>query len=171
MTIGKNSIVKFSYEMIIIHEDGSRTQQVEESKPMTVMFGRGNLLEPFEMNLFGHKADDRFSFTLLSEDTYGPHKPEAVQTFDRNEILRNTEFEDMEIEEDMFLPMQTDDGIPFNGRVVSISEDQIILDFNHPLAGKNLFFKGKIISVREPTPEELKAGKYIRPSNKKTGKQ
>lgn len=171
MTIKDKRIVTFRYEMFIHHEDGTQTQQVEESKPLTVMFGRGNLLEPFEEKLVGLKENDTFDFMLKSADTFGPHQSHAVQDFDKKELLEGTEYEDLEIEQDMYLPMETEDGTPFNGKVVDIKGDEITLDFNHPLAGKDLHFRGEIISVREPTPEELQAGKHLPKANKKTGKQ
>lgn len=171
MKIDKNSIVTFRYEMLIVDEDGSQHVQVENSKPLTVMFGRGNLLEPFEKQLFGMRAGDAFDFTLKSEDSYGPHLEHAVQQFSKKGILDESEFEDIEIEEDMYLPMETEDGTPFNGKVVNLDGDNITLDFNHPLAGKDLIFRGKVDSVREATGEELSIGKYISPTNGKTCKQ
>lgn len=171
MTIDKNRVVTFRYEMLILHEDGSQTQQVEESKPLTVMFGKGNLLEPFENQLFGIKENDTFDFTLKSGDTFGPHHSHAVQELNKKEMLQGTEYEDFEIEKDMYLPMETEDGTPFNGKVLDIEGDKITLDFNHPLAGKDLRFRGEIISVREATAEELEAGKHLPQANKKTGKQ
>lgn len=165
-----NPIVTFRYEMFIHHEDGTQTRQVEESKPLTVMFGRGNLLEPFEKKLIGLKENDTFDFMLKSTDTFGPHQSHAVQDFDKKEMLEGTDYGDMEIEKDMYLPMETEEGTPFNGKVVDIQGDKITLDFNHPLAGKDLHFRGEIISVREPTPEELQAGKHLPNTNNLSSK-
>lgn len=171
MTTDQNRIVTFRYEMFIHHEDGTQTQQVAESKPLTVMFGKGNLLEPFEKQLTGLKENDTFDFMLKSADTFGPHQDHAVQEFDKNEMLKDTEYEDLEIEKDMYLPMETEEGTPFNGKVVDVDGDKITLDFNHPLAGKDLHFRGQIISIREATPEELETGKHAPEANKKTDMQ
>lgn len=54
------------------------------------------------------------------------------------------------------LPMMTQDGYRINGVVVSVDSDNVVMDFNHPLAGKDVRFKGKITVVRDATPEELK---------------
>ena len=171
MNISKDSIVTFRYEMLIVEEDGSQHVQVGNSKPLTVMFGRGNLLEPFEKQLFGLSEYDKFDFTLKSRDTFGPHLGHAVQEFSKNDILESSEFEDFEIEEDMYLPMETEEGTPFNGKVVKLEGDKITLDFNHPLAGKDLIFRGKIDEVREATEEEITAGKHISSASGKTCKQ
>ncbi len=171
MKIDKNSVVTFSYEMLIVEEDGSQRIQVEDSKPLTVLFGRGNLLEPFEKQLFGLSANTNFDFTLKSEDTFGPHLDHAVQEFSKKDILEGSDFEDFEIEEDMYLPMETEEGTPFNGKVMKLDGDNITLDFNHPLAGKDLIFRGSVQFVREATEAEIKAGKYLPPANGKTCKQ
>lgn len=171
MKITKDSVVTFRYEMLIVEEDGSEHVQVEDSKPLTVLFGRGNLLEPFEAGLFGLRDNDAFDFTLESKDTFGPHLGHAIQEFSKNEILDGSEYEDIEFEEGMYLPMETEEGTPFNGKVVKLEGDRITLDFNHPLAGKDLIFRGKIDAVREATAEELQAGKHLPKTNGKTCKQ
>ncbi len=51
--------------------------------------------------------------------------------------------------------MMTADGYRINGLVTKVTDDKVTLDFNHPLAGKDVRFKGKIITVRDATPEEL----------------
>ncbi len=168
MKIDKNCVVTFSYELTIINEDGIRTQQVEKSKPLTVLFGRGKLLEPFEKGLYGLSDNDSFDFTLYSENTYGPHKPGAVQAFDKKEILEGTELNEDDIEPGIYLPMETEERVPFNGQIMEISNDQIVLDFNHPLAGKDLNFKGSISNVRAASDEELKTGDFAITGNQKT---
>lgn len=169
--IDKDSVVTFRYEMLIVEEDGSQHLQVENSKPLTVMFGRGNLLEPFEKQLFGLKEKDAFDFTLKSENTFGPHLQHAVQEFSKDEILEGSEFEDIEIEEGIYLPMETEEGTPFNGKVVKLDDERITLDFNHPLAGKDLIFRGEISKVRAATDEELQLGKHLPATNRKKDKQ
>jgi len=169
MKIDINSVVTFIYEMIIVAEDGTRSQQVEKSKPLTVLLGHGNLLEPFEQRLLGLETDDSFDFTLESKNTYGQYKSRAVHEFDKEVIIDGVDLREEDIQPGVYLPMETDNGTPFNGQVLEISATKIVLDFNHPLAGKDLNFKGIIKKVRPATQEELKTGKYIRPQNKTTG--
>ena len=160
MKISKDTMVRFRYEMAIIDELGKRTEQVEKSKPLSFLVGHGKLLEPFEQALLGLSKDDVFDFVLQSDATFGPYKKQAVQTFDKAEIIDGIDLKEGDIEVGSSLPMQTDDGIPFTGQVIEITDDKIVLDFNHPLAGKDLHFKGSIISVREATPEELTTGSH-----------
>ena len=51
--------------------------------------------------------------------------------------------------------MMTSDGYRINGLVVDVTDDEVEMDFNHPLAGEDVRFKGSIITVRDATPEEL----------------
>lgn len=160
MKISKDTMVRFRYEMTIIDESGKRTEQVEKSKPLGFLAGHGNLLEPFEQRLLGLSKGDVFDFVLESKTTYGPYKKEAVQTFHKSDIIDGVDLKEADVEVGSSLPMQTEDGIPFTGSVIEISDNKIVVDFNHPLAGKDLHYKGSIISVREATPEELAKGTH-----------
>ena len=57
-----------------------------------------------------------------------------------------------------FIPMQDQDGHPLQGKVLSVGESDVKLDFNHPMAGKNLHFTGEIVEVRDASDEELNHG-------------
>ena len=54
-----------------------------------------------------------------------------------------------------YIPMMTGDGFRITGKVVEVGPDHVVMDFNHPLVGKDLRFKGKVVTVRDATPEEL----------------
>ena len=56
------------------------------------------------------------------------------------------------------IPMQDQNGNPLRGTVTSITEDSVVMDFNHPLAGQTMHFIGSVISVRNATPDELSHG-------------
>lgn len=53
------------------------------------------------------------------------------------------------------ITVQDQEGHPLDGRVIEIKPDKVVMDFNHALAGKNLFFSGKVLDVREASKEEL----------------
>ena len=53
------------------------------------------------------------------------------------------------------VPMMDSEGNPLNGTILEIGENTVRMDFNHPMAGTNLFFDGKILDVSEPTDEDL----------------
>jgi len=54
--------------------------------------------------------------------------------------------------------MQDNEGHPLEGVVKSVEKDKVIMDFNHPMAGKNLYFTGSILELRDATPEEISHG-------------
>jgi FKBP-type peptidyl-prolyl cis-trans isomerase SlyD len=56
------------------------------------------------------------------------------------------------------IPFSNEDGNKMNGRIIEITGETVILDFNHPLAGQNMHFSGKILSVRDATKEEIAHG-------------
>ncbi|NCA86314.1 MAG: hypothetical protein EOM83_12190 [Clostridia bacterium] len=154
MVIDKNSKVTFTFEMKIGNADGEKIQQFEKSAPMTVVIGQGNLLEPFEQQLIGLKAGDDFEFVLLHSDTYGPYREEAVHRYVRTTLLTDNDLDEDDIEEGMYIPIETPEGLEFSGLVAEITPDAVTVDFNHPLAGKDLFFKGNILKVSEPADQK-----------------
>jgi FKBP-type peptidyl-prolyl cis-trans isomerase SlyD len=56
------------------------------------------------------------------------------------------------------IPMRNSQGEQLNGIVVEVKDDKVVMDFNHPLAGDDLYFSGTVVNVREATPEELERG-------------
>lgn len=159
MIVENNKVVTFTYELILENSDGVTFQQVEKSNPMVVIIGKGALLEPFEERLLGLKKGDDFDFTLLSDETFGPYKEKAIAKFEKSVFTEEGELDASELVLGNFIPMETDDGIPFNGKILKMDENTVTVDFNHPLAGKDLKFKGEIIDVRDATLEEITSGK------------
>jgi FKBP-type peptidyl-prolyl cis-trans isomerase SlyD len=63
-----------------------------------------------------------------------------------------------ELVEGAELPMQDNQGNRFFGTVVEVNTNDVLMDFNHPLAGEKLFFSGSVVDIREATPDELAHG-------------
>ncbi len=98
-----------------------------------------------------------FDFAIESEDGYGEY------TDDRKVQIPKNIFEVPGAPADLLevgrtVPMQDNNGNPLFGVVLGVDNDQVLMDFNHPLAGQKLFFKGEIVDVREATDEELAHG-------------
>jgi len=115
----------------------------------------GRLLPAFEANLVGLEEGATFNFSLSATDAYGEKREEMVISLPRNI------FEDEGVlkSEICFVgnvvPMMDSQGNRMNGVVVEIGDAFVKMDFNHPLAGTDLHFSGKVVGVREATPEEL----------------
>lgn|SRR5690554_3162332 len=155
MTISKDAVVSVSYELWVNSE---LTDKAESSNPMQFIFGHGTLIQAFEDNLKDLKAGDTFDFQIEAENGYGLRNPEYLLKLPISIFER-----DGELAEDLLvpgnrLPMMDQEGNRMDGVVLEVKDDVVIMDFNHPLAGEDLHFKGKIESIRNATPDEISHG-------------
>ena len=116
-----------------------------EAPPATFTVGDGNLLPGFESPLMGLVDGDEREFSILPENAFGQHNPQNVQAVERNN------FEDGELELGTMFSFQNGDG-ELPGVVVEVQDNEVMVDFNHPLAGQIILFTVKIISV---TPQSV----------------
>ena len=155
MKISNNKLVSLSYELRTDGKDGDVIQTVNSDNPMTFIFGVDPLLPCFESGIENLKAGDDFMLLFSCEEAYGPAMEDAVVEIYKEEFIL-----DDESDNDLFLvgnniTMVDTDGKRLNGKVIEVKDDSVVMDFNHPLAGSDLFFSGTILNVREATPEEL----------------
>lgn len=152
----KNLFIATTYKLETI-ENGEKKliEEATEERPFVFISGFGIALEAFEKNLVELKKDETFDFTLMQEEAYGPYIEDRVLDLDREMFCINGHFDHDNIYVDAVVPLQNEDGNRFMGRVLAISDDKVKMDLNHPLAGKDLNFSGKIIESREATNEEI----------------
>ncbi len=158
MKVGKNKVVTLTYTLHANDENGEIIQKVDESRPFVHLFGVGTLLPDFEKNLEGLEPGDEFAFSLTAEQGYGKSNPEMILDLDKKIFEIDGKVDENIVFEGNTITMQDQNGNPIEGKVVNVGENSVKMDFNHPLAGQNLFFKGKILDVREATEEELAHG-------------
>ena len=160
MKVEANKVVKIIYELEIGNEnDREMLEIVEDDEPMVFIQGMSGLPEAFEAQINGLQAGEEFKFSVEAAEGYGEPDPEAIIDFP----IENFKMEDGKIPEGMLeignmIPFSNEDGNKMHGRIIEITENTVILDFNHPLAGQNMHFTGKILSVREATKEEIAHG-------------
>ncbi|MDA3781560.1 MAG: FKBP-type peptidyl-prolyl cis-trans isomerase [Bacteroidales bacterium] len=159
MVIENDKVISLEYQLHVDDENGNVVETVKEDKPFVFMFGKGNLLPKFEENLDGLKKGDNFEFKLTSEEGYGEAREDAVVDIPKNVFEVEGKFDDKLIAEGNVVPMQDKDGNRFNGIVVKVADEAVKMDFNHPLAGDNLFFKGKVLEIRDANENEKETGK------------
>jgi FKBP-type peptidyl-prolyl cis-trans isomerase SlyD len=154
MKINPKHVVSLTYDLYV-DQDGSEilTESATEEQPLTFLFGAGQMLPKFEENLSALSTGDSYDFHLTASEGYGDYDEEAVANLPL-EMFK--EAGTPEIGET--LPLQDNHGNRFQGQVVSVTEDSVIVDLNHPMAGQGLHFKGNILNVRPATPEELSHG-------------
>jgi FKBP-type peptidyl-prolyl cis-trans isomerase SlyD len=158
MKIASNKVVSMTYELKLDNQDGELVQRVEKDKPFVYLFGIGGLLPVFEKSLENLVVGDTFAFGLTAEDGYGQRNDDAVVALDKSIFEVEGKVDEEMLKVGNVVPMQNDQGQPLNGMVLEVTEDKIKMDFNHPLAGKDLHFTGEILDVREATEEELSHG-------------
>jgi FKBP-type peptidyl-prolyl cis-trans isomerase SlyD len=158
MQISKNKVVSVSYTLRIEGPEGEIIEKVENAQPLTYIHGLGNMLESFEENLAGKTVGSAFTFMIPAEKAYGEISEEAVVQLPRN-LFTEGEKEDPELLSiGNYVPMQDNDGNLLDAMVVEVNDDMVTLDFNHQLAGEDLFFDGEVTEIREATEKELSCG-------------
>jgi FKBP-type peptidyl-prolyl cis-trans isomerase SlyD len=120
---------------------------------LTFLFGAGQMMPKFEEELSTLSTGDTYDFRITAAEGYGEFDEEAVANLPK-EMFQGTEMPQI----GEVLPLQDNNGNRFQGQVVSVAEDAVIVDLNHPMAGQELHFKGEILNVRPATPEELSHG-------------
>ena len=126
-------------------EDGAVVDSNFEGKPATFSIGDGSLLPGFEETLFGLRATDEREFLVPPEKAFGQHNEQNVQ------VVAMDNFDALEIEIGAMFSFQNGDG-ELPGVIADIVDGEVMVDFNHPLAGKNIVFQVKIVDV---VPENL----------------
>ncbi|MFN8258756.1 MAG: FKBP-type peptidyl-prolyl cis-trans isomerase [Bacteroidales bacterium] len=158
MVIDKNKVVALKYELRKDAADGEVVEVVEDNRPLQFIFGIGNMLEKFESNINGLKTGDNFDFNIKSSDAYGEHNPEMVVDVPKDVFIVNGKVDDSLLVINKIIPMRDQHGHHLNGKIINIGDKNVTMDFNHMLAGNDLFFKGQILEIREATENELSHG-------------
>ncbi len=158
MQITKNTVVSLSY---ILKRDNANGEIIEETKagdPLMFLYGNGQMLPKFEEHLSTLSTGDDFEFTLSSDDAYGEMDQDAIIDLEKSIFTVDGKTDDEMLTVGNVIPMRDDQGHMLQGIVVSVTDDLVRMDFNHPMAGNVLHFKGNVIEVREASAEELSHG-------------
>lgn len=148
--------VAVSYDLMV-GEDGKQElmERATEAKPLTFYSGIGMMLEKFEQEIMALQAGDAFDFTIPAADAYGEYDDESVIDLDRSIFEVDGKIDDSVIFPNNVVPLMDSEGNRINATVVKITDDKVKVDLNHPLAGENLHFIGKVLVRREATQEEI----------------
>ncbi|MBV5314813.1 MAG: FKBP-type peptidyl-prolyl cis-trans isomerase [Prolixibacteraceae bacterium] len=157
MKIGKNKMVSLTYDLHYDDAEGELIEQATTEKPLSFVFGAGLMLPKFEEHLEGFEVGNPFEISLQDVDAYGELDENAIVDLPKHIFFIEGEFDEEIVSVGNTVPMMSTGGQRLNGLVLEITDDIVKMDFNHPLAGENLFFKGQITEVREATDEEIAA--------------
>ena len=134
---------QLTLHMIIRLENGEIAENTRRTaRPTQARLGNGSLSENFEKALMGLAEGEKKTFHLSTEDTFGPPQPENVMTFPRGQFPT-----EILVEPGMMIEFENMNGSQMIGIVRAIHEDQVSVDFNHPLAGHALEFEVEVLEI------------------------
>jgi FKBP-type peptidyl-prolyl cis-trans isomerase SlyD len=134
-------------------DDGNQVDSSKGSDPLLYLHGHGNIVPGLEKELGGRGPGDIFDVTVAPEEGYGPRFPDMIQRVPREQLPQ-------EIEPEVGMPIQahTQSGEVMTLHIVEVTETEIAVDPNHPLAGENLHFSIEVVSLRPASAEEIEHG-------------
>jgi len=151
LTIGPGSEVTMNFTLTI--ENGMVADASEPDEPMTFRMGDGSLIHGLEMALVGLKVGDRQSVELDPLNAFGYSDPESVHAMPRNEFA-----DDLPLDAGTIIAFSTPSGDEIPGAIKEVKGEEVIVDFNHPLAGHNIIFEVEILAIKPGNLEPANGG-------------
>lgn len=149
MNIEKNHVVTMHYT--VSASDGTEIDSSVGGEPLVFIHGMGFLISGLEKALEGKTVGDEFDADIKAVDAYGERLDQLVQ------VVPKTMFEDMDVQPGLQFRATTDHGEQ-SVIVTDVTEDEVVVDGNHPLAGQDLSFSVEVLSIRAATADELEHG-------------
>ena len=138
--IQKGSQVAFDYTLTV---DGKVVDSSQGKGPMTYTQGSGQIIPGLDKGMLGLKAGDEKSVVVKPEDGYGMPNPAGIREVPIAQLPKESK-----PEVGMVLTAQSQTGQTFPAKIIEVKKDSVMVDMNHPLAGKTLFFKIKVVSIK-----------------------
>ena len=143
--VGEGTRVYLNFSVSL--EDGSEVDSNFGGEPVVFVVGDGSLLPGFERLIYGMSAGQRQLFTVEPEDGFGQPNDENVQFLPRSQFD-----DDSELEIGLVFSFADASGGEVPGLIVAFDDEEVTIDFNHPLAGRNILFD---VLVHRVEPLEL----------------
>jgi len=125
-------------------EDGTVFDTSPNREPFEFKVGEGKVIPGFNDAVIGKKKGEMVKITIPHAEAYGPYQKERLQKISKKNLQP-----DLKPEVDMELISKYPDGQETIVRICSVEEDHIVIDANHPLAGRDLTFEITIVDVKE----------------------
>lgn len=149
MAIETNQVVSLEYEV----RDGEKIVDSNVGgQPLVFMFGKGQIIPGLESGIAGMAIGEKGDVLVKAADAYGDYDNNAQQE------LSKDQFAGIDLNVGMTLYGQGEDGGTVQVIVKEIGEESVIIDFNHPLAGKDLMFSVTINNIRDASADEALTG-------------
>ncbi len=150
MEITKNKVVKIDFTLK--NDEGSVIDSSQNGGPLAYLHGLGQLIPGLEKELEGKKTGDKVKVSIPPEEAYGKRNDQMIQRVSKN---------DLPSEEEIVVGSQFQADTPSGPIVVTaveVTDTEVVLDGNHPLADMTLHFDVEVTEVRDATESELDHG-------------
>ena len=148
-SITKDTVVSFNYTLT--DDEGNTLDQSREGEPLSYLHGYHNIIPGLESALESLKAGDRKKATISPELAYGPYSEQLCFSLPKSQLGSGDPVVGMMVQ------MSSPEGSAV-ATIMDVKGDEVLLDANHPLAGKTLHFDVEITTVRAATAEEIEHG-------------
>jgi FKBP-type peptidyl-prolyl cis-trans isomerase SlpA len=145
ITFGSRVTLHFSIKLA----DGMLVESSFDDQPEIFVVGDGSIDRGLEMAIIGLRPGDKQTLTLMPGQAFGERDPSAIQTLPRAQFPA-----DMKLEPGQIIGFTDDKGEEVAGAVLVLDEQQVKVDFNHPLAGREIIFEVEILAVENPSTEQ-----------------
>ena len=151
MKITKDSVVSIDFRLHL--GDGEAVDESEPGEPLVYLQGHEEIVPGLEKALEGKSKGDTLQVTVTADEGYGAYDPDGVEEVPRTEFP-----EGLELQAGGVLSATDPEGDEVDFFIKEVKGDTVVVDFNHPLAGKTLHFDVTVRDVRAATAEELEHG-------------
>lgn len=154
-----NKYVTVAYELYTDNDKGIHelVEKAPIEHPFQFISGLSIALDSFESKILALAEGEAFDFVLKVDEAYGPYEQDHVIELPKETFAINGRFDKDMVYPGAVLPLVNADGMRFQGLVLELKDNTVIIDLNHPLAGKDLHFKGQVVTMRDATNEEIQA--------------
>ena len=150
-TVAQDLVVGIDYVLTV---DGEKIDSSEGYGPLEFIQGHKNIIPGLEKELFGMQIGESKEVSVEPKEAYGEYDDSAFVDLPRSQFPPNFEFEIGKS-----LRLSDPNGRLITANILEVGEEEIRLDLNHPLAGKELLFNATVVSVRKATDDELMSGR------------
>ena len=140
MAVKKGDKIKVEYTGTL--DDGTVFDTSKEKEPLEFEVGSGQIIKGFDEAVVGMEKGEEKSIKIESKDAYGDPNPELTKKIPREHLPK-----EQELKPGMMLRLKTPDGRQIPAKITGVTDKEITIDLNHPLAGKSLNFKVKIVEA------------------------
>lgn len=158
MIIEKDKVVSVHYTLTESTATGQLVESTEGRDPLAFIYGIGSMIPDFEKNLAGLKVGDKFSFGIAAGNAYGEYDDSALVEVPKSVFERDGRIPDGLLDVGNVLPLTDQDGNHLEGVVAWVGLEKVKIDFNHPMAGVDLYFTGHVAEIRDADASELAHG-------------